>query len=1372
MDSQVSLVLDGTDATRERRLDESFPRLFALQVERSPDRLAVSAGGASLTYGELSRRAGRLAHHLRRIGVGVDVPVGVLCGRTVEAIVAILGALRAGGCYVPLDPGQPRQRLARILDDLRPPVVVTVERFRELLAGSPAQQVCLDAGEPAPGAEPFGSEPDPEIPPDSLAYVLFTSGSTGQPKGVMIRHGSLANLFAALRETVYAGTEAPLRVSVNAPLVFDASVKQIIQLAAGHTLEIVPDEVRPDGAALRRFLSESRVEVLDCTPSQLRLLLEAGLDGSEGLRRILVGGEDVGEALWRRLAGVAEPACFNVYGPTECTVDVTAAAFPSSPDSPTIGRPLANMETYVVNHELQPLSAGTAGELLVGGEGLARGYWCASALTAERFIPDPLSGRPGARLYRTGDLARVRADGCLEFAGRADHQVKVRGYRIELGEIEAALESFPGVSAAAAIVREDRPGDPRLAGYAVLRGGAGDGSGEAERRRLREHLKERLPEYMVPADLVFLERLPYNRNGKVDRAALPPPPAGGEAELPGARSRSPFEGILAGIWAEVLGRDGIGAHEDFFDLGGHSLLAMQVLSRARVACGVDLPFASLLEHPTLASLAAELERAIARGGGLSLPPLEPAPRDRDLELSFPQEQIWWAERRWPGTDRYNCPHPVRVHGPLDAALLRRTLAEMVRRHESLRTRFLEVAGRPVQVIDPPGALPFLVVNLKGIPVARREAEALRLAAAEARIPFDLERGPLLRIILLRLDPEDAIVLFTLHHIVTDAWSVEVLVREVSTLYLALAMGQPIEKAPLPALSVQYADYAQWQRRWLTGDALAGELEYWRERLRGAPVLPLPFDRPPVGEPQGGASLWVDLPRALTAGFKTLCRRESATLSMGLLAVFQAVLWRWTGEPDVVVGTPVAGRPLLETEPLIGFFVNRLVLRSDLSDGPTLRELLRRARSQVLEAYAHQNLPFNRLVEELAPERGEERLPLFQVMFAVVDQPQQDVEAPGLTIRGLEIDGEAHAEYDLLFGMLHDGRDLFAEIKYSPECFELATIQRLAGLFEGLLEAALADPDRRLTELGALREAERGQLLTEPNGARVKARIARAGAATAGLRLPDFLIVGAMKSGSSSLVELLNRHGDISLPSRELYFFSERKKFAKGAGWYAEQLRRQAAPARLLGEKCVSYGYIEEAAPRIVDTLPGVKLVWILRNPAQRSYSNYMHNLRNGIERLPFRAALEREAAGRAPSVYTQYVARSRYAVEIRRYREHLSAARMHVLLFEDLLARPLEVLGELFRFLGVEAEGYEYRPVHRNSGRTPRFPRVVRLASALFGHGSTVHRRVRELCTTNGPYPRLREEDEAYLREALRESNAELAALLGRDLSVWEAPNR
>ncbi len=1362
------LLVEWNDTAGERSPGESFPRLFARQAARSPERPAVSAGDVTLSYGELARRAGRLARHLRRRGVGADVPVGVLCGRTVEAVVAVLGVLRAGGCWVPLDPAQPRHRLEGILGDLQPPVVVTLERFRLRLAGWPAQVIGLDAPEPAGGGD-LGLDQDPEIPPDSLAYVLFTSGSTGRPKGVMIRHRSLANLFAALREAVYAGLEPPLRVSVNAPLVFDASVKQIVQLAAGHTLVIVPDEIRPDGAALRRFLCERRVEVLDCTPSQLRLLLEAGLDGGDGPRRILVGGEDVGEALWSRLAGVAQPACFNVYGPTECTVDVTAAACGSSPGGPTLGRPLANVETYVVDRGLQLLPAGTVGELLVGGEGLARGYWRAPAPTAERFVPDPWSGRRGARLYRTGDLARFRADGCIEFAGRADRQVKVRGYRVELGEIEAALESFPAVTEAAVIVREDRPGDRRLVGYAALRRAPGGGDGpaegaESERRKLRQHLRERLPEYMVPAELVLLERLPHNRNGKLDRVALPAPPAGGEAGPPDAPGPgSPFAAVLAGIWAEVLHREGIGADEDFFDLGGHSLLAMQVLSRARAACGVDLPFAAFLEHPTLGGLAAELERAVGRGAERSLPPLAPVGRDRDLELSFPQEQIWQAERRRPGTDRFNCPHPLRVHGALDARLLRRTLAEVVRRHEALRTRFVEVAGRPLQVIDPPGPLAFGVVNLKGVPAGRREPEARRLAADEARLPFDLGRGPLLRVTFLRLGPEDAVVLLTLHHIVTDEWSVNVLVQEVSSLYRTLAMGLPVGKAPLPALTVQYADYAQWQRRWLTGEALAGELAYWRERLRGAPVLPLPFDRPPATEGRTGAAHWIDLPRALTTVLKALCRRESATLAMGLLAGVQALLWRWTGEPDVVVGTPVAGRPLLETEPLIGFFVNRLVLRSDLSDRPTLRELLRRARAVVLEAYAHQSLPFSRLVEELAPERGAERQPLFQVMFTVVEQPRPALAALGLTVTPLELSGAVHLEHDLLFGFLHDGRDLFAELKYSPQAFAPGTIRRLAEGFVALLEAALAAPDRRLSEIDVLRPAERRQLLGKPRAAAAPA---------ASLRLPDFLIVGAMKAGSSSLVELLNRHRDVSLPARELYFFSDRKRFANEVGWYGERLRRLTAPARVLGEKCVSYGYIAEAAPRIVRTLPEVKLVWILRDPVQRAYSNYMHNLRNGIETLPFRTALDREAAGRARSVYTQYVARSRYAQEIRRFREHVPASRIHVLLFEDLLARPLESLGELFAFLGVEAGDYEYRPVHRNSGRTPRFPRLVRLASALFGHGSTVHRRVRQLCTTGGPYPPLSQEDAAWLREVLREPNAELAALLGRQLTAWEAPSR
>ncbi|MCP4660712.1 MAG: amino acid adenylation domain-containing protein, partial [bacterium] len=707
---------------------------------------------------------------------------------------------------------------------------------------------------------------------------------------------------------------------------------------------------------------------------------------------------------------------------------------------------------------------------------LARGYLDRPALTAERFAP----AFSGARLYRTGDLARTLSDGTIEFLGRIDHQVKIRGFRVELGEIEAVLSRSDLVRECVVLAREEASGagpmrPARLVAYAVTDPGT-------EPRELRARLQESLPDYMVPSAFVRLETLPRLPNGKVDREALPAPARPGpEVDL--AAPADPAEELLAGIWAGVLDLDRIGAHENFFELGGHSLLATQVVSRIREAFGVELPLPRLFEAPTVAELAAVVRALRQEQEGIAVLPMVPVPRGRTLPLSFAQQRLWFLDQLEPASPVYNIPLAVRLRGALPVPLLERIFSEVMRRHEVLRTTFEPAAGEPRQVITAELELALPVVDLQALPEAVREAEVGRLAAAEARLPFDLAVGPLVRVTLVRLTADDQAVLVTMHHIASDGWSMGVFRRELAVLAEAFAQGRP---SPLPELPVQYADFAHWQRQWLRGEVLEAQLAYWRVELAGIPArLELPTDRPRPAVPSyRGRHLGVALPEELSRALAALARRQGVTSFMTLLAAFQTLLGRWAGTDDVAVGTPIAGRNRRQIEDLIGFFVNTLVLRTDLRDdssldGPAFQELLTRVRRVALDAYAHQDLPFEQLVEEVQPERDLSSTPLFQVMFVRQNAPQVTVEMPALAISSLPAD-VGTTKFDLTLSLQESERGIRGSLAYRTDLFDPTTMARLGAQFSRLLTAIADDPERRLGELPLVSAAERHQLLTAWN----------------------------------------------------------------------------------------------------------------------------------------------------------------------------------------------------------------------------------------------------------------------------------------------------
>jgi len=997
-------------------------------------------------------------------------------------VVGLLGILKAGGAYLPLDPAYPVERLDYMVSDAGAAVVVTQAVVEARLGEAAVRRLRLDADRAAIEREP-DTAPLHAVHPDNLAYVIYTSGSTGRPKGVM---GTHRNACKRLGWDAAEGGGGDVYCQKTSPNFLDAYWEVFMPLLQGGRTVIAGAEAARDPQALRRLLIERQVERLALVPSLLHAMLALPDDGSSSpscLRSCLIGGEavttDVAEAFGARWP---QASLLNVYGITE-TWDVSwydAGRLVDSPLVP-IGRPLPNTQVYVLDRDGHPAAVGVMGELCVGGAGLSRGYRGRAGLTAERFVPSPFGD--GERLYRSGDLARWRPDGELECAGRGDHQVKLRGYRIELGEIEAQLVRHPLVREAVVTAPADGSGERRLVAYCVAQAAADDAAVGVE--SLRAHAQAVLPDYMVPSAFVVLEALPRLPNGKLDRAALPAPGAQAYAQRDYVAPRNVSEQVLASIWCELLKLDRVGIHDNFFELGGHSLLAMRVATRIRDAFQLELPLRTLFEAPVLADLAARIEAA--REGGIDAGPLLVAQeRGVSLPLSFAQERMWLLEQIEEVGNASNLPVVVRLQGDLNVGALEQAIGALVERHETLRTRIAMVDGQGVQAIEAAGAVRLALDDVSGLGTAEEIRERVRrIVMQEASRPFELLRETALRARLVRFAANDHVLSVVIHHIASDGWSTGVLLRELGALYGAFVAGRP---SPLPALPVQYADYAVWQRAWLSGDRLQRQIDYWRERLSGAPAaLELAGDRrrPAVQSFRGGR-VPLALPAELTAKLQALARSQGATLFMVLLAAFQAVLSRWSGQDDIVVGTPIAGRTRREVEGLIGLFVNTLALRLQLGGDPSFRELVKRAKESALGAYAHQDLPFEKLVQVLQPARDMSRHPLFQALFALQNMPQEALELPGLTLSrmGDEVAGGLDpALYRLDLALyLQEAEDggLVGLLRYATDLFDAATVTRLSGHLKRLLEVVAEDADRPLSTVSLLSEAERRQVVEEWN----------------------------------------------------------------------------------------------------------------------------------------------------------------------------------------------------------------------------------------------------------------------------------------------------
>ncbi|HEV2146540.1 MAG TPA: amino acid adenylation domain-containing protein [Longimicrobiaceae bacterium] len=1037
---------------------------FAAQAARTPDAVAVEYGPERITYVELDERAGRLAGRLRAVGVGPEVRVGVCMERSPDLVISLLAVLRAGGAYVPLDPCYPADRLAHMLADSSAAVLLTRSRLADRLPAGVAL-VVIDGVESPAGED--ASTPATSVGMESLAYVIYTSGSTGLPKGVGVPHGALVNHMAWMQRVF--PLEASDRILQKTSHSFDASVWEFwAPLLAGATLVLAGAEGHRDPVQLLRTVETQGITILQLVPSFLRTVLdEAGLRRRTSLRRLFCGGEALPVELARRAHRVLGAEVVNLYGPTEVCIDATSAVHrgPEAGSTVPIGQAVDNVRAYVLDGRGDPVPVGVPGELYLGGAQLARGYLGRPEGTAERFVPDPFGGWPGARLYRSGDRVRWLAPGMLEYLGRLDEQVKVRGYRVEPGEVEALLRRLDGVRSCAVVVREGEPGERCLVAYVV---GTMDVGG------LRARLRQALPEHMIPGAIVELDSLPLTPNGKLDRRALPAPACAvaGERHV---EPRTPVEEVLAGIWAEVLRVEPVGVTVSFFELGGHSLLATRVASRVREVFGIELPLRALFDGPTVAELAARVE-AVRRAASLVLPPVLPAARTGALPLSFAQERLWFLDQLGPGSGSYNVPRALRLRGVLDRGALERALGETVRRHETLRTCFRQVDGSPVQVVAPYTGVALPVVDLSGLGGAERDALAKRRSAEEASRPFNLSAGPLFRVLLLALSEREHVLLLCMHHIVSDAWSTDVLHQELSALYAVYRDGG---EPALPELPVQYADYAVWQREHLRGETLERQLAYWRARLEGAPeLLELPTDhpRPPTPSFRGG-TVPVEVPGELVERLQALGRSEGATLFMVLLGAFQVLLSKYGGSEDVVVGSPVAGRTRREVEGLIGCFVNPLVLRTDLAGDPTFRGVLRRVREVGLGGYEHQEVPFEKVVAELQPERSLGHSPLFQVTLTVQSTGGPGLRLPGLAVSDADVEFDA-AKFDLSLVVEATPQGLLGGLTYSADLFERGTIQRMVGHLERVLEQVAEDPEVRLSGVGLMGEAERAQVIEE------------------------------------------------------------------------------------------------------------------------------------------------------------------------------------------------------------------------------------------------------------------------------------------------------
>jgi amino acid adenylation domain-containing protein len=1041
--------------------------LFEEQVKKRPDAVVVEARGEQISYGELGRRSNQLSRYLRRKGAGRENLIGVCMGRGVGMIVAVLGILKSGAGYVGLDAGYPRQRLEMMVEDGQLELIICDEVVEGGVGWSGRAEIVRVDGEWGE----IGREEDGEVEiaggKKDLAYVIYTSGSTGRPKGVGIEHGSVVRLLRWGREK-YSDEE--LRgVLFGTSICFDLSVFEIFMplswggrvIVAENALEL--GEMEGKGVSLVNTVPSAMSELVRMKgiPSGVKVVNLAG----EALRK------ELAEEVYRE-CGVERVV--NLYGPSEDTTYSTYEEVERGGEREvTIGRGITNTQVYVLDWGMEVAGIGIVGEIYIGGGGLGRGYLRRAELTAERFVPDEFSGAEGGRLYGTGDIGRVLGDGRIEYLGRRDHQVKVRGYRIELGEIEAVIRGYVGVSECVVVARElEQRKDKEIVAYVVVENGEEIGSKE-----IRDYVRGRAPEYMAPVGVVMLDRMPLTPNGKIDRTALPQPDQQSKTAQHQA-PRTATQEVLAGIYEDTLKLSSVGAEDNFFELGGHSLLATQVISRIRDVFSVELALGTIFEAPTVSELATHVERARGTGADQTVTAIRPRQGRAAARLSYAQQRLWFIDRMQPGTSAYNIEIGLKLDGFLSAAALEGSLNEVVRRHEALRTVIKSDGGDPVQEVHPYRLMTLDVVDTSGLDDDDRARTRRLLIQEEGSRGFDLSSGPLRRWRLITEGSARHVLVTVLHHIISDGWSTRVLMEEVSRTYESYRRG---EKTGLAELNLQYPDYAEWQRNRLQGEVLETQLAYWSKHFQDAPVmLDLPTDRPrPAALSYEGSSRRAEVPGELTGSIRSLSRGCGATLFMVMMSAFKALLSRYSGQRDIVVGTPIAGRNRGDIEGLIGLFVNSLGIRTEVNGEESFRDLVTRVRDASLGAYEHQEVPFEKLVEHMQVERALNHTPIFQVMFSLQNDQRNELRMSGLDLSFLEMESQT-AKFDLTLSMIESADRLQGVMEYRTDLYEPATIERMLGHFQNLLEAGVANPRQRLSELTLLGESERQQLLVAWN----------------------------------------------------------------------------------------------------------------------------------------------------------------------------------------------------------------------------------------------------------------------------------------------------
>ncbi len=1080
-DEQHMMLTEWNTTSAPYPLDKTVPALIAQQVELRPNAVALVYQDQKMTYAQLFEQAQLLAYHLDQAGIGPNQLVALYLPRSVEMVVGILATWLANGAYLPLDPFMPAERLATIFAEAQPATILTFSTLQETLPAHSIPIICLDIPlhQPELPVDRSITHPDPQ----QLVYVIYTSGSTGQPKGVMINHRGLLNhLYAKIHALQLGSTDI---IAQTASHCFDISVWQFFAaLLSGGQVHILPDEIAHDPSYLLQAVEHKQITILEIVPSLLRSLLEVNSSADiaqkpRSLRWLLVTGEALPTELCQRWWNTNQQVpLLNAYGPTECSDDVTHLIINNAPDYPfptmPLGQPLANTQLYIVDTHWQPVPVGVAGELLVGGFGVGPGYLCNPQRTAQSFVPDPFSQQPGTRLYRTGDLARFQADGTIEFLGRIDHQVKLRGYRIELEEIEALLQQHDGIRENVVLIREDAPGNQQLVVYAVP-----SASSVPTLAEIQTFLRAKLPAYMIPSVFVSLEMMPLSANGKIDRRALPVPAYENQHEDDESAPFTQLEHMLAEIWRSLLGRPRIGRDANFFECGGHSLLATQLISRVRDQLQVELPLRSLFQAPTIASFATLIETYQHMAQEYILPAIQPVDRDSllPLPLSFAQQRLWFMDQLSHESAPYNLCVAMRLTGKVNVDGLEYSLQEIVRRHEALRTVF-RALQHPVQVILPSLPLTIETVDLTQVPSEQQKSMLEHLMQQSAQKPFDLVHGPLLRAHLFQLHPQACIFLLTIHHIVSDGWSLGVFVREFSALYNAYLMQQP---ARLPDLPIQYVDFSVWQRKWMDSQTLQSQLRYWKEQLADIPTqLALPTDRPrPLEQSFNGSQVNFTLSRQLTHDLQELSRREGVTLFMTLLAAWHVLLYRYSGQEKIAVGTGIANRDRVEMENLIGFFINTLVMYADLAGNPNFMTFLQQIRQICLDAYANQHVPFEQVVEAVQPERYAGISPLFQVMFVLQNAPLSNLHLADVELEFLPVN-TGTSKFDLTLSLMENTEGIAGNLEYNSDLFDESTMLRMVEHYQVLLEHIVKDIRLSIASIPLLSQREEHLLLNEWN----------------------------------------------------------------------------------------------------------------------------------------------------------------------------------------------------------------------------------------------------------------------------------------------------